>query len=136
MEEMVMDGYLYRFGSFRSGEGTYCQLTFCVLRGRYFAQFRNKEDEIPLREGLLDGTARVEDTGRKVVNGQVLYTMRLYGMPGAHNATDEDDLSEDEDEDTESAAEAALAAVTWPAQREAYLVAEGQLVEAYLVEGP
>ncbi|CAI5534871.1 unnamed protein product [Closterium sp. Naga37s-1] len=36
----------------------------------------------------------------------VLYTMRLYGMPGAHDATDEDDLSEDEEDDPDSSAEA------------------------------
>ncbi|KAG0563145.1 hypothetical protein M758_8G006900 [Ceratodon purpureus] len=78
----TIEGYLYSFGPSRQG-GVYCILTFCVLTGRHFSQSRNKGDLVSLRSGILDVDHRVEDTGRQVVNGKVLYTLRLYNVASA-----------------------------------------------------
>lgn len=72
-----IEGYLYNFGPSRQG-GVYCILTFCVLSGRHFSQWRQKGDLVALRSGILDVDHRVEDTGRQVINGKTLYTLRLY----------------------------------------------------------
>nr|XP_024358788.1 protein ENHANCED DISEASE RESISTANCE 2-like isoform X2 [Physcomitrium patens] len=78
----TIEGYLYSFGPSRQG-GVYSILTFCVLSGRHFSQSRHKGDLVSLRSGILDADHRVEDTGRQVVNGKILYTLRLYNVTDA-----------------------------------------------------
>lgn len=124
-DAILKEGRLYAFGTLKSGDGQYCQTTFCVLKGRYFAQYRDEGDEVsqfsfwasnflrslqskgatetsvsfchsrtcslnkcysyrmklqlsvtlfmqvPAREGVLDGSIRLEDTGRKSIGNQV-----------------------------------------------------------------
>lgn len=77
--QTAIEGFLFAFGPSRSG-GEYCHHIYCVLLGRHFQQFRAKGDEVPLRSGILDSQLRLEDTGRKVVCGQTLYTIRLYSL--------------------------------------------------------
>ena len=45
-ESAGKEGRLYTFGSLKTGEGLYCQSTFCVLKGRFFAQYRDELDEV------------------------------------------------------------------------------------------
>ncbi|BBM99014.1 hypothetical protein MPTK1_1g18020 [Marchantia polymorpha subsp. ruderalis] len=74
-----IEGFLFTFGESRT-KHIYCLSIFCVLTGRRFAQYKHKGDLVPLRSGLLDTDHRVEDTGRQLVNGKVLYTLRLYDV--------------------------------------------------------
>ncbi|KAJ7566864.1 hypothetical protein O6H91_02G122100 [Diphasiastrum complanatum] len=75
----TIEGYLYTFGASKAAH-LFCIPTFCVLSGRHFAQLRHKGDLVPLRSGILDANHRIEDTGRQLINGKILYTIRLYSL--------------------------------------------------------
>eukprot|EP00897_Mesotaenium_endlicherianum_P005327 jgi/Mesen1/4822/ME000243S03996 len=72
-----VEGFLYALGPTRTG-GSYCHLLYVVLAGRFLSLYKSKGEEAPLRSGVLDMDLRVEDTGRQIVSGQTLYTLRLY----------------------------------------------------------
>ncbi|KAL2652955.1 hypothetical protein R1flu_021083 [Riccia fluitans] len=74
-----IEGFLFTYGESRT-KSIYCLSMFCVLTGRRFALYRHKGDLEPLRSGLLDKDHRVDDTGRQLVNGKFLYTLRLYDI--------------------------------------------------------
>ncbi|KAL3684735.1 hypothetical protein R1sor_002757 [Riccia sorocarpa] len=74
-----IEGFLFTYGESRT-KSIYCLSVFCVLTGRRFAMYKHKGDLVPLRSGLLDRDHRVDDTGRQLVNGKFLYTLRLYDI--------------------------------------------------------
>lgn len=111
--QTAIEGFLFAFGPSRSG-GEYCHYIYCVLLGRHFQQFRAKGDEVPLRSGILDSQLRLEDTGRKVVCGQTLYTIRLYSLADSADSAKEVLLGASSSEGTAAWLDAFKAALALP----------------------